>query len=48
MVPASDQPWVLEALARIGVIPYLTDERGTLVFKIGIEDGVFAARLLGE
>ena len=47
-VPASDQPWILEALARIGVIPYLTDERGTLVFKIGIEDGVFAARLLRE
>lgn len=47
-VVESDRPWVVKALARIGVIPYVTPEGRTLIFKIGVEDGVFAARVVRE
>jgi hypothetical protein len=45
-VAESDRPWVVKALARIGIMPYVTDARRTVVFKIGVEDGVFAARVV--
>ncbi|MFQ5591940.1 MAG: hypothetical protein ACE5HE_12310, partial [Phycisphaerae bacterium] len=47
-VKEKDVPFVIEALSRIGVIPYITKERRTLLFKIGIHDGSFAARTIGD
>jgi len=47
-VQAADQPFVLMALARIGVIPYRTADHRTILFKIGIEDGGFLARVLRD
>lgn len=46
-VAAADQPHVIQALARIGLIPYVTPDGIVRLFKIGIHDGVFATRLLG-
>ncbi len=43
-----DQPFVLEALSRIGLIPYMTADRRVRLFKIGIQDGVFATRVIRE
>ena len=45
-VTSLNQPWVVKALARIGIVPYVTPDGRTLVFKVGIEDGVFAARVV--
>lgn len=50
-VAESDQPYVLEALERIGVIACPTAERGIRLFKIGIHDGESsskAVRTAGE
>ena len=47
-VVTADRPFVLEALARVGVIPYVTPDKRTLLFKIGIQDGAFAAKVLDE
>lgn len=43
-----DQPFVLKALSRIGLIPYMTSDRRVRLFKIGIQDGVFATRVIRE
>ena len=47
-VADADQPFVLEALSRIGLIPYMTADRRVRLFKIGIQDGVFATRIIRE
>lgn len=47
-VVEADQPFVLEALSRIGLISYMSPERSVLVFKIGIQDGGFASREMFE
>jgi len=47
-VAEADQPFVLEALSRIGLIPYMTSDRRVRLFKIGIQDGVFATRVIRE
>jgi hypothetical protein len=47
-VVTADRPFVLEALAHVGVIPYVTPDKRTLLFKIGIQDGAFAAKVLDE
>lgn len=47
-VADADQPFVLEALSRIGLIPYMTADRRVRLFKIGIQDGVFATRVVRE
>lgn len=47
-VTEADQPWMLKALARVGVMPYQTTNRRILVFKIGLEDGVIAAKVIRE
>ena len=47
-VEVSDQPFIVEALKRIGMIPYITPDRRTRLFKIDIHDGNFAARVLPE
>jgi len=47
-VADADQMWVLEALSRIGLIPYMTGEKHVRLFKIGIQDGVFATRVIRE
>ncbi|MCH7596149.1 MAG: hypothetical protein IID35_06275 [Planctomycetes bacterium] len=45
-VAMADQAFVVEALQRIGLIPYVTPDRKVRLFKIGIHDGVFAAPVL--
>jgi len=47
-VAEADQPFVLEALSRIGLIPYMTADRRVRLFKIGIQDGAFATRVIRE
>ena len=47
-VKETDLSFVLEALSRIGVIPYVTPDRRTLLFKIRIRDGSFAAETVSE
>lgn len=42
-VPDTDRLFVVEALARIGVVPYVTPDKRTLFFKIGIYDGEIVA-----
>lgn len=45
-VPQADQALLLDALARIGVAPYVTPDGKTRLFKISVQDGMFAARTL--
>jgi hypothetical protein len=45
-VPAADQPFVLQALARAGVISYMTPNRELRLFKIDIHDGSLTTRVL--
>ncbi len=52
-VPAADRMYVLDLLKRIGVMPYrtkdpLTNVARTRLFKIGLEDGMFAAPVIEE
>lgn len=47
-VPEGDRRWVMEALARIGVISYVTPDRRTRLFWIGVHDGTFAQRVIRE
>lgn len=47
-VPETDMRFVIEALTRIGVIPYPTGDKRLRMFKIDIHDGVFTARVLRE
>lgn len=47
-VPESDRPFVLKALKRIGLAPYVTPDGVRRMFKIGIDDGVFAMKILHE
>lgn len=47
-VPEPDQLFVIEGLARIGVMPYVTPDGRTRLFKIGIHDGIFAAKVIRE
>ncbi len=46
-VKETDLSFVLEGLSRIGVIPYVTADRRTLLFKIHIRDGRFTVRGVG-
>jgi len=46
-VAPADRPYVIQALARVGLIPYTTPDGQIRLFKIGIQDGVFSTRLLG-
>jgi hypothetical protein len=47
-VPESDRLFVIEALARIGVVPYVTPDGHTRLFKIGMHDGTFTAKVVRE
>lgn len=47
-VAEADQPFVLEALSRIGVIPYMTADQRVRLFKIDIHDGGIGARIIRE
>lgn len=47
-VPESDQRFVAQALARVGVIPYVTPDGRTRLFKISIHDGTLAAKVIRE
>jgi len=47
-VPEPDRQFAIQALARIGVIPYVTPDGRTRLFKIGIQDGMFAAKVIRE
>lgn len=45
-VPAADRPFIREALLRIGIIPYVTPDRRTRLFRIGIHDGMPSAPVI--
>lgn len=45
-VRSTDEPFALQALLRIGIIPCVTSDGRTRIFKIGIEDGAFATRVV--
>lgn len=47
-VPESDRRFIIEALSRIGVMPYMTPDRRLWMFKIDIHNGAFTARVLQE
>ena len=47
-VAVADQDFVVEALARIGVFPYVTADHRTRLFKIGIDSGRFAMKVIRE
>lgn len=47
-VPQEDWEFAIEALKRIGIIPYVTPDGRTRLFKIGIHDGVFASKIVRE
>jgi len=47
-VSEADQRWVMEALLRIGVMPYTTPDHNVRLFKIGIHDGVLANPVIGK
>lgn len=47
-VPDSDRRWVMDALQRIGVVPYVTPDRRTRLFRIGVVDGQFSQRVIRE
>ncbi len=43
-----DQNFVMKALTRIGLIPYVTDDDKLRLFKIDVDDGEFAAKVLHD
>ncbi|MDO8630318.1 MAG: hypothetical protein Q7R41_07480 [Phycisphaerales bacterium] len=47
-VAETDMRFLIEALTRIGVIPYTTPDRRLRMFKIDIHDGAFTTRVLRE
>jgi len=47
-VSGADRPWVIKALGRIGIMPYITPTKRIVVFKIGLEDGILSARVVRE
>lgn len=47
-VPAGDQQTIMDALSRIGTIPYAAKDGRVRVFKIDICDGSFTTRLIRE
>ncbi len=47
-VPEADHGFIGDALARIGVIPYVTPDGNTRLFRIGIDDGMFVAKIIRE
>jgi hypothetical protein len=47
-VPASDQQAIVDALARIGTIPYAAPGGPVRIFKIDLHDGMFTTRMLRE
>ena len=47
-VPPSDRSLVIEALKRIGVVPYTTPDQKTRLFKIGINNGWFAETVIRD
>ncbi len=47
-VAPGDRPWMIKALSRMGIVPYITANRRTIVFKVGLEDGLFSAKVVRE
>jgi len=47
-VQVNDRTLVVEALYRMGVISYVVPDGSTRLFRIGIDDGVFATRIVRE
>lgn len=45
-VPVSERLFIVQALSRIGIIPYVTPDGTTRLFKIGIDDGTLADKTL--
>ncbi|MGB2984464.1 MAG: hypothetical protein WBE26_01165 [Phycisphaerae bacterium] len=47
-VPEPDQSFVVKALSRIGVIPYVAPDQRIRLFKIGVDDGVPTAPVIRD
>jgi hypothetical protein len=47
-VPECDHRFVIEALARIGLIPYVTPDGRTRLFRIGINDGMVVTKIIRD
>lgn len=47
-VPDSDRLFLVQALERLGVIPYVTPDGRTRLFKIGVDNGRITARILTD
>ncbi|RME37362.1 MAG: hypothetical protein D6788_09655 [Planctomycetota bacterium] len=47
-VPPDDRSYVVQALASIGVMPYIEEDGTTLLFKIDIHNGSFLRRIIRE
>lgn len=47
-VPAGDQQPIMDALARLGIIPYATRDGKVRIFKIDLQDGSFTTRIIRE
>lgn len=45
-VKQADRRFVIEALSRIGMIPYVTPNGDTRLFKIGVDNGEFATQII--
>ncbi len=47
-VDESDHAFILAALSRVGVVPYVTPDQGIRMFKIDIHDGQFLSPAIAE
>lgn len=47
-VPELDRRAVMDALSRTGIIPYVGANGGVRLFRIGVQDGLFSAKLIRQ
>ncbi len=47
-VADADQPFILQALSRIGVIPYMVSDGRVRLFRIDLHEGTFSTRVIRE
>jgi hypothetical protein len=47
-VPSQDRQIIVDALERIGMVPYVTPDARTRLFKIDIHDGMCTGKVIRE
>ena len=47
-VPLIDRQYIVDALSRIGAIPYRTPDGRLRLFKVRVDNGLFAPRVIEE